>query len=619
MKNNRLILLLIFCISCFTLNLSAKYLVQDDTVYVPLTEELPVFDGDTTDALWEKAEWQAIDQVWIEYGTNIPASDFKGRYKMLWSETDNLLYFFFQIYDDVLIDGYVYPNDGYPNYDIVEVFIDEDKSGGGHVFDSNDEWGLNAENAFSYHIMVDYPEENKTVSEKVVCDIAGTSWGDKHIPDYAEHLPDFAVKRIGNNTFWEFSLKVYGDGYDHSSPEASRVDLKAGKTIGLSAAYCDNDDGGDRDHFFGSVAVSEAAYNDHWRLADDYGTIKLMPKNGSANPTHSPVAAFETSITPLIDGTSDDVCWDSAIWYDIDQVWIPYNTAIDSNDYKGRFKASWSSENQLLYYLVEIRDDVFVTGYEYTASAGEYTNYDVVEVFVDPDNSGGEHTFNYNAFAYHITGGNNDELYEVIDIYGSEWSTNKINLTGHVPELARTENNNVYTWEFSMELYDESFSPLAPDESRVVMEIKDTIGFTMAVIDSDNPSNPQREHFIGSVAVSEENYNSHWQNASLFGDLILMEEKSTSTSTNLTQDQNIFITFNKVTNQFSVSAKRINVGEIRMETYTLTGQKVQEHLFHTRNQSNFITGISASGLENGIYMIRISWDNTIFTKKVVKY
>ncbi len=616
MKNNHLILLLAFCISCFTLNLSAKYLIQDDTVYVPLTEESPVFDGDTTDALWEKAEWQAIDQVWINYGADIPESDFKGRYKMAWSENENLLFFFFQIYDDVLIDGYVYPNDGYPNYDIVEVFIDEDKSGGGHVFDSNDEWGPNAENAFSYHIMVDYPEEGETVSEKVICDIAGTAWGNKQIPDYANHLPDFVVKRIGNNTFWEFSMKVYNDTYVSSDPEASLVNLEAGKVIGLSAAYCDNDDGGERDHFFGSVAVSEAAYNDHWKLADDYGTIKLMPKVVIEEPVNDTAEAFEAHEIPLIDGHGDDLCWDSAIWYPIDQVWIPYNAVIDTNDYKGRFKVTWNSHFQLFYFLVEIRDDEFVRGYNYSSSAGDYPNYDVVELFVDADNSGGDHTFTHNAYAYHITGGNTNDFYEVIDIFGSDWSNNKVELSNHFPELGRTEENSVYTWEFSMELHDESYSVLAPDESRVTLQIGDIIGFTMAVCDSDNPSEPKRENFIGSVAVSEENNNSHWQDASLFGNLVLREKKQVPDNTNIhsSHEKDISVFYNNTSNEVVLRYNDIKNLNAIFDIYSTTGQKVQS------NKIDFVNNRSIVQLKNnlhGIYLIKITMNNKTTTKKIL--
>jgi hypothetical protein len=105
------------------------------------------------DEAWQAVEWKPISQIWMPYN-NLPsnlgqeaglqiwegADDFTGKFKVLWSSETNLLYFIVEITDDVFTGGYVYnenPNSGggYPNYDIVEVFIDEDRSGGLHVFD----------------------------------------------------------------------------------------------------------------------------------------------------------------------------------------------------------------------------------------------------------------------------------------------------------------------------------------------------------------------------------------------------------------------------------------------------------------------------------------------------
>jgi len=262
---------------------------QADTVKAIAVVNTPAVDGDPADDCWAEAEWQYIDQVWIEYGTTIDSADFRGRYKVVWSNSVNLLYFIVEIVDDVIVDGYVYNSNpsqggGYPNYDIVEVFIDQDKSGGLHVFDGTGntgvQWGTNAENAFYYHIVADIPDENETTSEKVVCDIAGTDWGNYYIPDFAAHLPDFALKNMNNRYFWEFSLAVYDDSYAEENPEAARVDLSSGDLMGLSLAYCDNDDPDEdpkeRDHFFGSVWVPAEAYNDHWMNADGFGTIQLV-------------------------------------------------------------------------------------------------------------------------------------------------------------------------------------------------------------------------------------------------------------------------------------------------------------------------------------------------------
>ena len=292
-----LILLLYFTTALLTAAQAfAAPLAQDDTVRVREIAKLPVVDGKNEDPCWRDCTWQAIDQVWIEYGQSLDSTDFTGRYKMAWSSSTNLLYFLVEIVDDVFVDGYVYNRNpsqggGYPNYDIVEVFIDHDKSGGLHVFDGTGntatQWGSNAENAFSYHIACDLMPDGQATTEKVVCDIAGKNWGDYFIPDYADHLPEFAMRQAEGKTIWEFSLQVYDHTYDAQNPTASRVMLQPGDILGLSLAYCDNDDPDEqpqkRDHFIGSVWVPEQAYNDHWKNADGFGTIKLLGTSTGVN------------------------------------------------------------------------------------------------------------------------------------------------------------------------------------------------------------------------------------------------------------------------------------------------------------------------------------------------
>jgi hypothetical protein len=242
--------------------------MQDDTVIIRDVSVPPVIDGMGDDACWSNVAWQAIDQVWINYGETIDPSDYNGRYKTIWSSKENLVYFLVEINDDIAIDGFIEGGgtaDVY-NYDIIEVFLDENKSGGPHIND-NPSTGENAENAFGYHIYADFPGEGE---------VNKTYWvGDIPAP-LTQHLPEFAIRKTGELSTREFSLKVYNDTYEASNPEASRVILTAGKIMGLSLAYCDNDeDDGQRDNFFGSVWVTAVNYNNHWMNADDYGTAKL--------------------------------------------------------------------------------------------------------------------------------------------------------------------------------------------------------------------------------------------------------------------------------------------------------------------------------------------------------
>ncbi|MBW6534834.1 MAG: T9SS type A sorting domain-containing protein [Mariniphaga sp.] len=293
----------------FSLPSAGQIHPRTDTLLIPESTQIPIIDGLSSDAAWEITEWILIDQIWMPYG-NDPgnlgqesglelwegADDFTGKFKVVWSAETNLLYFLAEIIDDEFVDGYVYNENpgsggGYPNYDILEVFIDDDRSGGLHVFDGTgsvaSSWGTNAENAFSYHLAVNAPEEGAVQNEFYALDIAGTNWGypNQKVADYAGHFPEFAFRKEGNKYVWEFSMKVHNDNYDHSNQEASVVALEPGKVMGLSLAYCDNDDPNEsplrRDHFFGSVDVPLSAYNDHWKQADWFGVAKLVQSPGT--------------------------------------------------------------------------------------------------------------------------------------------------------------------------------------------------------------------------------------------------------------------------------------------------------------------------------------------------
>ncbi len=254
---------------------------QDSVVTVLSTSTCPTIDGKPDDACWATAKWQPINEVWIKWGCPIDSSDFYGRYKVVWSENENMIYFLAEITDDSFIEGYKYPERNYPDYDIFEVFVDEDQSGGKHVFTGNDKVGYNlgrnAYNAFSYHIA---PVQNfsgdSVINQFAVCDLDGESWQHFIIPNYRNHFGNIVLAKHHNKYYWEFSLKIYKDNYSNSSPEKSRRNLKPGSYLNVSVAYCDADGNVGRDNFIGSVAVTKERYNHHWDDADDYGTFYLM-------------------------------------------------------------------------------------------------------------------------------------------------------------------------------------------------------------------------------------------------------------------------------------------------------------------------------------------------------
>jgi len=302
---------------------------QSDTSKVKHLNILPQIDGIGNDTCWNEPtmEWQSINQVWMPWKGTVPSSeDFSGKYKVGWNETKNLLYFLVDVVDDIFIDGYDFTKNGpsgYPNYDVVEIFIDENRSKGAHVFDNGSE---NAQNAFSYHFSVNAPADGETTNEFTVEDMDGVDWGNYWVVNYADHFSEFKMKKNGNHFVYEFSMKVYNDtyptqnnnGFTSTDKELARTVLTAGKIMGMSMAYCDNDmNDGKRDHFFGSTPGKEYSanfgfmgngfsitsengqdiFNTCWMSANDYGIVQLLG-NSATTSSITEIASENVSVFP---------------------------------------------------------------------------------------------------------------------------------------------------------------------------------------------------------------------------------------------------------------------------------------------------------------------------------
>ncbi|MBC7776871.1 MAG: CBM9 family sugar-binding protein [Phycisphaerae bacterium] len=207
----------------------------------------PLIDGKGDDMAWQDAEWLPLDQVWI--GQAPTATDFAGRYKILWDE--NNLYVLAEITDDTLVD--IHP-DGLLKYwddDCLEIFVDEDASGGNHQYNYN---------AFAYHIALD---------DKVV-DIRP----DSAFAYFNEHC---ITRRItaGKTSTWEVAVNIFnGNKYVDGGENIPKM-LKPGKQMGFALAYCDNDHSAERENFIGSVRVDGADKNRGWIDAGIFGVLQL--------------------------------------------------------------------------------------------------------------------------------------------------------------------------------------------------------------------------------------------------------------------------------------------------------------------------------------------------------
>lgn len=215
-------------------------------IEIKKTSTTPTIDGKAIENTWNMAKWHMLDQNWL--GDPYIHEDFNGRYKLSWD--DDALYILVEIADDILYDQNKDPLKLWWNDDCVEIFVDEDNSGGLHQY---------SHNAFAYHVALNGN----------VVDLAP----DKEPKLYNDHIVSAKVTEE-NITTWEIAVKLYNDQYIESK-ENTATTLSADKKIGFALAYCDNDGSTERENFIGSVFVPGEDKNQGWINADIFGTLVL--------------------------------------------------------------------------------------------------------------------------------------------------------------------------------------------------------------------------------------------------------------------------------------------------------------------------------------------------------
>jgi len=320
--------------------------------------------------------------------------------------------------------------------------------------------------------------------------------------------------------------------------------------------------------------------------------------------------AYQTSNVPLIDGDSTDVAWSLAPWVDINYTWIPYNATIPSDIFNGRFKVLWSKTTNLLYFLVEITDSKFVNGYVFSPNDGSYPNYDAVEVFLDEDRPGGTHTFDNTAFAYHITSGNSFTDHYAIDIWGSNWGSNVVNYSNHLPEFKRVNIGTKYYWEFSMMVIKSTFKP-TDDPTLFKAELVNgkKMGLSVAYCDNNNSAtNPTRDFFFGSKFQTQANSNNSYMDSSIFGNLTLADTQSPSDVTSVS-DYSASVSVNEAKQLIF----KLNSGwSFPVVQITDISGKVMLKKRISNDQQ-----LDISALHHGCYLVVMKENNQILTKKIV--
>jgi hypothetical protein len=225
----------------------------DGTFVAKIASETPVIDGIGNESFWADAEWYPLNQVWLPYNDVVEPNDFTGRFKLSWNE--NRLLLLVEIVDDSLNDGHVDPFNNYWNDDCVEVFIDENHSGGDY---------RNTFKAFAYHVGINFDVVNP--------------WSNVLLNDHIQ-----AAKIIHDSLYtWELSIKIFKDTYTASGPN-SPVTLSNNKEMGFSLAYCDNDKSPERENFIGSKYLPGAQSNDSYFNSSLFGTLTLKDPAISSN------------------------------------------------------------------------------------------------------------------------------------------------------------------------------------------------------------------------------------------------------------------------------------------------------------------------------------------------
>jgi hypothetical protein len=221
---------------------------EDRSEYrAPHAAVVPSIDGFADEAVWETAPWREISHRWL--GPEYSAADFQGRFKVAW--TPERIYLLVEVVDDILFDSHRDPLVQYWDDDCLEIFVDEDFSGGDHQYNHS---------AFAYHVSLD----NQAID-------IGT---DRQPRNYSDHVAS-RWKQHGNTIVWELAIDIYPDQYEDGSPDNQPVRLSAGKVLGLMLAYCDNDGSEIRENFIGSESVPSGKKDRGWIDAGIFGKLLL--------------------------------------------------------------------------------------------------------------------------------------------------------------------------------------------------------------------------------------------------------------------------------------------------------------------------------------------------------
>ena len=134
----------------------------------------------------------------------------------------------------------------------MEVFLDEDRSGGNHQLNHQ---------AFAYHVSTEGRPIDRNTQDEVVF--------------FDDHM---IVERIqeGSTHYWEMAISIYDNQFDENSTSNTPISLTAQKVLGFSLAYGDNDGNQSRKNFMGSKESHGVNNDEGYIKSDVFGSVSLI-------------------------------------------------------------------------------------------------------------------------------------------------------------------------------------------------------------------------------------------------------------------------------------------------------------------------------------------------------
>ncbi len=230
----------------------------------------------------------------------------------------------------------------------------------------------------------------------------------------------------------------------------------------------------------------------------DFNSTKAESQNPKSYPSINKVKSLIT-----IDGHATEDAWNATEWRALDQLW--HGTMPTKEDFSGKYKLTWDEDH--IYVLAEIHDDILIDTHE--DGLVNYWDDDCLELFIDENNSDGNHQFNHSAYAYHIA-----TNLRVADI-----GVDSLPLyLDHHLRTAKVTQGNKTTWEVAVKIWSEN--PSVRGKARK-LKLGEDIGFAVAYCDNDNSE--EREHFMGSNIIEGKDKNRGWIDAGVFNNWTLIE------------------------------------------------------------------------------------------------